>query len=268
MKFYDIDFINKNWFETILCGLTLDWLVDFKIGDQKVWLMLKRMFKFIFNPTTLKSLNKGEIRIIQSEVVQTTTSISSILKIEVPNLMDYDEVTAYDIGSRLNNLYNNISQVGRVELFYIKRKATVEDYLPYIDWINTNFKKNYYYQPQKNNRDLQLMGLENDTQNFLDANGVGIVDCYMIVSFFTFGSKLSNKTLEESVRKLSQKLSTNIDLLKKSGVFSRLVQNEELHRVMLEYTTGIDTKVELNYSKAKLRSDYENALNLEFDKQL
>jgi hypothetical protein len=243
MRFYDIEFINKNWFQTFLSGLGLGWLVDLKIANQSLLLMLKRMIKFIFAPTSLKALKEGEIRIISDCYVLANNYLTIYLKLDIPNILNYDDVTREDICRKLSILYDNITVLNRIEMVYFKRNASLDDYLPYVYWVNNNFKKNYFYKPQQNDRDRLLLSLENDLTDFLQTNRITVVDNYLMIS--TYCPSLKNAGMQKAKQKLNDDIGTYLPILASSGIKTRTVTKENLHEFLLNYVAGIDYKPEV-----------------------
>jgi hypothetical protein len=231
MRFHNIDFINKGWVATILSGFMLDWLVDAKFKRQKIWRMFSRMITFMFSSTKLKQLTEGEVRVIDEQIVLNRGNLFAYLKIDLPIVEGYGLSTQDVVMANQMEFFRNIREFKKLEFFYVRRQATIQDYLPYIYYINHNFKKEYTLYDQKIDKDRQLMALEKDVQEFIDRTNLGVTECYLMVS--TPCLSVSRVEVDQKRELLEQEVVNIVSAFKNSSIQTRLVEGDQLHQFLV-----------------------------------
>lgn len=255
MKFYNIDFVNKNWFNAFLSGITLDWLVDAKFGKQKIWRMFKRMINFALSASKQIELKEGEIRLIDDQCILTRGNLSVCMQLSVPYIMGYERDARDEILARQEKFFKQIRVIGRFEMYYVNREATVEDYLPYVYYINENFKKDYSYRPQINDRDRQLLELEDNISSFLKETNVQVMDAYLIVSEPCIS--FNRHSIQSRIAVLDKRIIEVANLARSTGFTIRMVRDKALrefvsHNIACRYETGAGAEFNKQVSTAVL----------------
>lgn len=248
MKFYNIEFVNKSWPETILSGFMLDTLVDLRYKNQKVSNIISNSMSWFFRSINKKNrtqvLDEGAFRIVAGSGVLSKDRLSVYYKIHMPKLTGLDK---YDREQATFNLVSFIKTVrfnNEYEFFYVNRKATINDYLPYIYSVNRNFKRDFFDQNQRNDRDRQLLALESNIAFMLDSCDTQITECYIIISVPSPTIKV--ETIYERIAEVNEKCKNVLSSLANCNIQVRALKDEELHKFMSEnmafrYNPIIDT---------------------------